>query len=185
MIFSKVPITHSRIGFGSAISRALHRRKAKLISQLECHSPFSSGSVPQRYELTLGAAGCCYRTLLSFLNAFDPDFRDCRRLTLEPSGSPLERQLSEQLTYYGSDKATSHSYHHLYSRALDNPERIGSFLEIGIGTNNPGIVSNMTGLVIRAHLCAPGRTSCQKQKLLAPTSTLKYSSQRGGFAACL
>lgn len=133
-----------RIGFGSAISRALHGRKAKLIGQLECHSPFSAGSVPQRYDLTLLAAGSCYRTLLSFLNDLDPGFRDCRRLTLEPSGSQLERQLSEQLTFYGSDKATSHSYHHLYSRALDNPERIGSFLEIGIGTNNPGIVSNMT-----------------------------------------
>ncbi len=133
-----------RIGFGSAISRALHRRKAKLISQLECHSPFSSGSVPQRYDLTLDAAGCCYRTLLSFLNACDPGFSDRRRLTLGPSGSPLERQLSEQLNFYGSDKALSHSYHYLYSRALENPEQIRSLLEIGIGTNNPSIVSNMT-----------------------------------------
>ena len=113
-----------RIGFSSAISRALHGRQAKLIGQLECHSPFSAGSVPQRYDLTLLAAGSRYRTLLSFLNAFDPGFSDRRRLTLGPSLSPLKLQLSEQLNYYGSDKASSHSYHYLYSSALSNPERI-------------------------------------------------------------
>lgn len=133
-----------RIGLGSSVSRALHRRKAKLISQLECHSPFSAGSVPQRYELTLGAAGSCYSTLLDYLIDGDPGFMSRRRVSLGPADAPLERQLASMLIDYGSDKASSHSYHYLYSRALNNPEGIRSLLEIGIGTNNPAIVSNMT-----------------------------------------
>ena len=138
------PEVRGRIGFGSAISSVLHRRKAKLISQLECHSPFSAGSVPQRYDLTIDSARSCYSTILGFLIAEDPSFVSRRRITLGPSDSPLERQLASMLVDYGSDKASSHSYHYLYSRALSNPKEISALLEIGIGTNNPAIVSNMT-----------------------------------------
>lgn len=133
-----------RIGLGSAISDVLHHRQAKLIGQLACHSPFSSAAVPQRCKLTLEAAGSCYRTLLGFLDASDPGFASSRGVAISPSGLSAERQLAELLNHHGSGKASSHSYHHLYSRALANPEGIRSLVEISIGTNNPAIVTNMT-----------------------------------------
>lgn len=44
---------------------------------------------------------------------------------------------------YGSDKSTSHNYHHLYGLILSNPKSIGSLLEIGLRTNNVDLASNM------------------------------------------
>lgn len=44
---------------------------------------------------------------------------------------------------YGSDKAQPHNYHHLYGAILSNPSAIANVLEIGLGTNNEDVVSNM------------------------------------------
>jgi hypothetical protein len=44
---------------------------------------------------------------------------------------------------YGSDKATGHDYHHLYGSILKNRGEIRGLLEIGLGTNNLSVVSNM------------------------------------------
>jgi hypothetical protein len=44
---------------------------------------------------------------------------------------------------YGSDKALSHNYQYLYSPILKDRERVTAVLEIGLGTNNSDVVSNM------------------------------------------
>ena len=44
---------------------------------------------------------------------------------------------------FGSDKSTGHNYHHLYGEILKNKDDISCVLEIGVGTNNLDIVSNM------------------------------------------
>jgi SAM-dependent methyltransferase len=44
---------------------------------------------------------------------------------------------------YGSDKAQHHNYHYLYGAVLGNARGIGNVLEIGLGTNNEDVVSNM------------------------------------------
>lgn len=52
--------------------------------------------------------------------------------------------LGELLAKYGSDKAARHEYHKLYGYFLgDWRDRALSLLEIGIGTRNPTIPSNM------------------------------------------
>lgn len=55
------------------------------------------------------------------------------------------RELGVLLRQYGSDKATKHKYHHVYGRVLSsirsNPET--RLLEIGLGTNNIDVRSNM------------------------------------------
>lgn len=43
----------------------------------------------------------------------------------------------------GSDKSTSHNYHILYSYILKNLHENINILEIGLGTNNPNLVSTM------------------------------------------
>lgn len=45
--------------------------------------------------------------------------------------------------HYGSDKALTHNYQYLYAPILKNPERVTAVLEIGLGTNNVDVVSNM------------------------------------------
>ena len=44
---------------------------------------------------------------------------------------------------FGSDKSTAHNYHHLYGEILKNRDDISYVLEIGLGTNNLDVVSNM------------------------------------------
>jgi hypothetical protein len=50
--------------------------------------------------------------------------------------------LGSLLRAAGSDKASIHNYHHVYSWLLD-PSRAYDLLEIGLGTNNVALVSNM------------------------------------------
>lgn len=51
--------------------------------------------------------------------------------------------LGRLLTERGSDKATAHDYHKLYSSILADREGVRSVLEIGMGSNHPDVVSNM------------------------------------------
>ncbi len=52
--------------------------------------------------------------------------------------------LGELLDQHGSDKATKHNYHKLLGHILKDRNNISAVLEIGLGTNNPDIASNMT-----------------------------------------
>lgn len=58
-----------------------------------------------------------------------------------------ERQAGEQLAEifrnYGSDKSTTHNYHMLYGPLLHRLGQVRAILEIGLGTNNTDVVSNM------------------------------------------
>ena len=58
-----------------------------------------------------------------------------------------DRNASEQLKRLfddnGSDKGTYHNYHPLYAHVLGDKSLVGSLLEIGLGTNNKDVVSNM------------------------------------------
>ena len=44
---------------------------------------------------------------------------------------------------YGSDKSKYHDYHYIYSSIVKNNQRVKKILEIGIGTNNTNLLSNM------------------------------------------
>lgn len=44
---------------------------------------------------------------------------------------------------YGSDKGGPHQYHKVYNAILPEPEAVTKVLEIGLGTNNTDVLSNM------------------------------------------
>jgi SAM-dependent methyltransferase len=56
--------------------------------------------------------------------------------------SPDAAALGELLLEHGSDKSTHHDYHEVYASLLDRRARL-RILEIGLGTNNLAIQSNM------------------------------------------
>lgn len=64
-------------------------------------------------------------------------------ITLNHEEEVLVEKLAERFAYYGSDKAY-HGYHRLYAKILEEKrgER-GGLLEIGLGTNNVSVPSNM------------------------------------------
>jgi len=51
--------------------------------------------------------------------------------------------LKKLLDRHGSDKASLHNYHHFYGPALSRISGDTALLEIGLGTSNPAVVSNM------------------------------------------
>jgi SAM-dependent methyltransferase len=52
-------------------------------------------------------------------------------------------QFKCKLDEHGSDKANSHNYQYVYGPILGDRDAIGAVLEIGLGTNNTDVVSNM------------------------------------------
>lgn len=51
--------------------------------------------------------------------------------------------LGDLFVQYGSDKSTFHNYDLVYERILGDPNQVTAILEIGLGTNNPKIISTM------------------------------------------
>jgi hypothetical protein len=52
-------------------------------------------------------------------------------------------RLELELNRFGSDKASTHAYHHFYANAFENPANVTFILEIGLGTNNTDVLSSM------------------------------------------
>ena len=53
------------------------------------------------------------------------------------------KQLESLFKKYGSDKSSSHNYHKIYGALFKNKKKVKKILEIGLGTNNINIPSNM------------------------------------------
>lgn len=52
-------------------------------------------------------------------------------------------ELKKYFDSYGSDKSTGHNFHFLYGSILSSKDKIKNIFEIGLGTNNKDVVSNM------------------------------------------
>jgi hypothetical protein len=117
----------------------------KVIKRLEMMPDFPSSActADQYLEITLSGAATTYGLLLDtaevdylpvisiddFTTATDPQFKE---------------EIARLLTDHGSDKAEHHNYHQIYALFLE--KMLGSnakILEIGLGTNNTDIPSNM------------------------------------------
>jgi hypothetical protein len=62
---------------------------------------------------------------------------------VDPHHDPAKTEaLGDLLRRYGSDKSTIHNYHIFYASVLDQSKPI-ALLEIGMGTNNTAVPSNM------------------------------------------
>jgi SAM-dependent methyltransferase len=108
--------------------------------------PNSAGSPRNRAALTVQAANQTFPLLLELLSYTSTDTgtpipiesyvdNRCKRTAAE--------QLKELCDRHGSDKATRHDYHLLYGPLLAERDSVTAVLEIGLGTNNPAVVSNM------------------------------------------
>ena len=55
----------------------------------------------------------------------------------------FSEELKNLFNKYGSDKSNGHDYQYIYSHILKDKENIKNIVEIGMGTNNIDVVSNM------------------------------------------
>jgi hypothetical protein len=110
--------------------------------------PNSSGLYTQRAKLTIKAVNQIVPFLCHFIESVRGDLpqvasildiHDCSE-NKEPA-----LELKRLFDFYGSDKASIHNYHYLYANILNCNENIKNIFEVGLGSNDLNIVSNMEG----------------------------------------
>jgi hypothetical protein len=115
-------------------------------SQFLLFSPKSSGEYRERSALT---RGCVNGLLPAFVGmvtktgAVLAEVMEIGSIYQDEVAAQQCQLLGRLLTERGSDKATAHDYHKLYSSILADREGVRSVLEIGMGSNHPDVVSNM------------------------------------------
>jgi SAM-dependent methyltransferase len=135
---------------GAAIQRELDRRRETttldVVAALPLYAPNSSGGYAAKAELTLMAAREVFPALASVSGSREAgpiELTDVRSVALSSRAVAAAEALKERLDAHGSDKATYHNYHYLYGTLLADNASIQRIFEIGLGTGDPAIVSNM------------------------------------------
>ena len=117
-----------------------------LYQPLELFVPNSAGDSKALLRLTLQAVSQTFPLLSHLLDVVGraklPPVR-IEQLFTDAEGKAAADVLKLLFNKFGSDKSTGHNYHHLYGEILKNKDDISCVLEIGLGTNNVDVVSNM------------------------------------------
>ena len=121
------------------------RRRRRALRELDAYVPFSSGSLRQLTDLTyqavsqtpvllddLGQVAGAPRAVKVGMQEF---WRMLGSVDPEPLGSLLDR--------HGSDKAGRHDYYLAYAGIVDALGTPAAMLEVGLGSNNTDVPSNM------------------------------------------
>ena len=106
--------------------------------------PSSSATYKQYKFLTLKGAKKNYQTIFDISKQKTAPIIPLANIKLSPKQLNVANNLESAFNKYGSDKASTHNYHLLYALALNiNQTKKYDILEIGIGSNNLIVPSNM------------------------------------------
>jgi len=124
----------------------LPRDDTRIIEGLPLFTPNGAGSIRNRAVLTLEGADRTFPLLVD-LAALGGKASDDPVAIRSFANTAPKREAAERLRAlfdrFGSDKSTRHDYHLLFGSILEKPDSVTDVLEIGIGSNNPDVVSNM------------------------------------------
>lgn len=118
-----------------------------ILESLPMFAPNAAGAMKDRTALTIQAASQTFPLMIELLGRTGTAIKDPTPIsafadTAEKRAAALE--LKKLFDQYGSDKGDSnHNYHWLYGAILGT-RNASAVLEIGLGTNNEDIVSNMS-----------------------------------------
>jgi SAM-dependent methyltransferase len=110
-----------------------------MIDYLQAFIPNSSGNMHERHMMAYKGAGVFPMQLLSFFQGFGVELPFVIEMSAYGESNP---ELKDLFNKYGSDKASSHNYDIFYNYILRKDMK--NILEIGLGTNNEDVMSNMT-----------------------------------------
>jgi hypothetical protein len=119
----------------------------RIADRIPVFAPYSMGAYGARAKLTILAANKTFPLLTQLI----ADTRNTSLLEVSPvegfcrddASRVAALALKALFDKYGSDKSRGHKYEHLYGAILRDPASVTSMLEIGLGTNNIGVVSHM------------------------------------------
>jgi hypothetical protein len=138
--------TALRRALRGAVRRVMHPSDARIIGSFPMFSPASAGSARDLAAVAIQAAEQVFPLLLRITSLNGKNANTIVPITCfadDTSKRLAAAKLEELYNYYGSDKAESHDYHLLYGSLLSEPTSVTALLEIGLGTNNPRLISNM------------------------------------------
>lgn len=120
-----------------------------ICDSLPLFSPLSGGLYRDLAELTLVSARMTFPLLAHLTGVLGiarvTEFKQAEELCANggPSASASAELLKQLFNKYGSDKSNEHDYHYVYGSLFTDAESVTSVLEIGLGTNNTTVPSNM------------------------------------------
>jgi hypothetical protein len=121
--------------------------EAEIIKALPLYVPGSSGSYKAIADLTILSANQIFPFLSHLIEVTGkntlPDAVPIESVCTDTSSKECAESLKVCFDKYGSDKSSLNSYHLLYGAILKNTQSITAVLEIGLGTNNTDVASNM------------------------------------------
>jgi SAM-dependent methyltransferase len=123
-----------------------HGSDYRICNSLPLFSPFSPGSYKDRARLTLQAANQTFPVLVRLLDGLKRNSLkgvDAVDFPEDDRQRDAALAIKRRLDHSGSNKANRHNYHLIYGRVLKDAERVTAVLEIGLGTNNTDVISNM------------------------------------------
>lgn len=121
------------------------RNKLNVLSTFPMYAPNSAGEYKDKSVITLQTINRvfpCLSHLAQSIHGNNFCVSDIASFPKTGSEKNSAVKLESLFNLHGSDKA-NHHYHYLYGSILQKPEEITSILEIGLGTNNIDVVSNM------------------------------------------
>ena len=112
-----------------------------VLESIQPFIPNSSGDEREKFNLALSGNKNFISNILSIASVFQYQVQEV--VDIESMRSEDTTELKKLLDSYGSDKANSHNYEILYANIFKNRNEIKDVLEIGMGTNNTNVLSNM------------------------------------------
>ena len=114
---------------------------------LQAFYPNSAGGFAIRRQLSIQSINQTFPFYYDLLKALDYDFPSiysvdefCELYNEDQKESKLFKDIFNK---FGSDKASTHDYYRIYSTILSNHNSVQNLLEVGLGTNNIQVASNM------------------------------------------
>ena len=110
----------------------------------EMYAPYSRGASREKTDHALLAPNIIFDLLGDLSVSVSGEFK--ATVFAEEFGKETQDNalaLKSFLDGAGSDKANKHNYHLVLGRLLRDRNAVRSVMEIGLGTNNPKIVSNI------------------------------------------
>ena len=115
------------------------------LKNFEMYAPSVAGSSKTKGKITIENINQIFPMLMILISKlglkkdilFSQSF--CRGKKKSKEASKLKKLFDK----YGSDKSIYHDYHFIYSSIFKNSSNVKKILEVGIGTNNTSMLSNM------------------------------------------
>ena len=124
--------------------------KLNVLNTFPSYTPNSSGKYSEKAVITLEtinelptSLNCFLENLYSNSKIHDDTLENPELFAEEKNITEISKELSDLFNKYGSDKSSKHDYHFFYAYFLRDKKEIKNIVEIGLGTNNVDVVSNM------------------------------------------